>query len=115
MDELLYVVVYMVVIAVILGAVKKSAANKGANKGPGNKNVMTGPITGQTMAKPAKYDTYNKRGNASGAMPHKHKEKGVYDTYNKRHYASMADASKLPPGYILLNGEPVRVADLEGK
>lgn len=42
----------------------------------------------------------------SGAMPHKH-EKG--------HYTSMPDVSKLPPGYILLNGEPVRVADLEGK
>ena len=54
------------------------------------------------------YDTYNKKrfGQESGAMPHKHE---------KKHYTSMADASKLPPGYILLNGEPVRVADLEGK
>ena len=42
----------------------------------------------------------------AGTMPHKHE---------KNHYTSMADASKLPKGYILLNGEPVRVADLEGK
>ena len=41
-----------------------------------------------------------------GAMPHKHET---------RHYTSMSDASNLPQGYILLNGEPVRVADLEGK
>ena len=67
----------------------------------------------------------------SSAMPHKHRRAGVYDSYNKKtknndsgtmphkhennHYTSMADASKLPQGYILLNGEPVRVADLEGK
>ena len=44
--------------------------------------------------------------NNPGAMPHKHE---------KNHYTAMADASKLPKGYILLNGEPVRVADLEGK
>ena len=67
----------------------------------------------------------------SGAMPHNHRKVGSYDTFNKKrfgqepgamphkhekkHYTSMADTSKLPPGYILLNGEPVRVADLEGK
>ena len=66
-----------------------------------------------------------------GAMPHKHKPEGRYDTFNKKswkhesgtmphkhekgHYTSMSDASKLPKGYILLNGEPVRVADLEDK
>jgi hypothetical protein len=78
------------------------------------------------------YDTYNKNNkNDSGAMPHNHRESGTYDTFNRKsifntsgsmphvhsegHYTSMADASKLPPGYILLNGEPVRVADLEGK
>ena len=65
------------------------------------------------------------------AMPHEHRKSGVYDTYNKKswrndsgtmphkhekgHYTSMMDTSKLPKGYILLNGEPVRVADLEGK
>ncbi|WP_026494933.1 hypothetical protein [Butyrivibrio sp. WCD3002] len=79
------------------------------------------------------YDTYNRKSskNDSGAMPHNHRESGTYDTFNRKsifntsgsmphvhsegHYTSMADASKLPPGYILLNGEPVRVADLEGK
>ena len=71
------------------------------------------------------------RSRGSGAMPHRHRKVGMYDTYNKKsflndsgtmphkhekgHYTSMADTSKLPPGYILLNGEPVRVADLEGK
>ena len=67
----------------------------------------------------------------SSAMPHEHRKSGVYDTYNKKswrndsgtmphkheagHYTSMMDVSRLPKGYILLNGEPVRVADLEGK
>ena len=61
-------------------------------------------------AKPGKYDTFNKKtkfhSRESGSMPHEHS--------NKK-YRSMADASNLPKGYILLNGEPVRVADLEGK
>ncbi|MBE5843273.1 MAG: hypothetical protein E7302_03700 [Butyrivibrio sp.] len=67
----------------------------------------------------------------ASSMPHKHRESGVYDTFNRKswrndsgsmphkheksHYTAMMDVSKLPPGYILLNGEPVRVADLEGK
>ena len=67
----------------------------------------------------------------ASAVPHKHKKEGVYETYSKkthnakpgamphkhetRHYTSMSDASNLPKGYILLNGEPVRVADLEDK
>lgn len=42
----------------------------------------------------------------SSAMPHKHETK---------HYTATCDASKLPKGYILLNGEPVRVADLDEK
>ena len=65
------------------------------------------------------------------SMPHKHKKDGVYESYSSKthnanagamphkhetaHYTSMCDASKLPKGYILLNGEPVRVADLEDK
>ena len=67
----------------------------------------------------------------ASAVPHKHKKEGVYETYSKKthnakpgamphrhengHYTSMSDASNLPKGYILLNGEPVRVADLEDK
>ncbi len=69
--------------------------------------------------------------NSKSSMPHRHKKEGVYETYSKKthdtkpgamphkhetkHYTSMADASNLPKGYILLNGEPVRVADLEDK
>ena len=59
--------------------------------------------------RPGNYDTFSGRkthNSESGSMPHKH------DT---KKYTSQADASNLPPGYILLNGEPVRVADLEGK
>lgn len=61
-----------------------------------------------THRAPGKYDTFNKKSlfNTQGAQPHIHETKK---------YSSMPDASKLPPGYILLNGEPVRVADLEGK
>ena len=57
---------------------------------------------------PGQYQTYNvkRRDNSTGAQPHAHEVKKT---------RSMSDASKLPPGYILLNGEPVRVADLEGK
>ena len=67
----------------------------------------------------------------ASSMPHKHKKDGVYETYSRKthdknsgamphkhetkHYTSMCDASNLPKGYILLNGEPVRVADLEDK
>ena len=60
--------------------------------------------------RPGKYDTFNKKtkfhSKESGSMPHEHR--------NEK-YVSMADASNLPKGYIPLNGEPVRVADLEGK
>ena len=63
-----------------------------------------------THRKPGKYDTFNKKtkfhSKETGSMPHEHR--------NEK-YVSMADASNLPKGYILLNGEPVRVADLEGK
>ncbi len=34
---------------------------------------------------------------------------------NGKNYTATCDASKLPKGYILLNGEPVRVADLDEK
>ena len=67
----------------------------------------------------------------SSSMPHVHKADGVYETYNKKsrrndsgsmphehdrgHYKPMPDVSTLPKGYVLLNGEPVRVADLDNK
>ena len=108
------------IIAYALGRNKKksgasgSQAPKAANQyqSYGNK-----PGKYDTYKKAGKYDTYNKPGkhvtfnkksifNTAGAQPHVH-ETGKY--------RSMSDASKLPPGYILLNGEPVRVADLDGK
>ncbi len=55
----------------------------------------------------------------ASSIPHKHETKmGVSSMPHKHetgHYTAMADASKLPEGYILLNGEPVRVADLDVK
>ena len=89
MDGFIFVILYVGIIAYIVLAIRKKKLGQG-----------NGPVK--------HYDTFNKKkfGRESGAMPHKHE---------KTHYTSMADASKLPPGYILLNGEPVREADLEGK
>lgn len=141
MDELLSVAIYFVVLFIVIGGIKKAGVKKLTGRpGTGNVSARTGNFAGgsvpaQSTSMPhvhknaGAYDTFNKKGNESGTMPHKHSEKGVYETFNRRgnasgtmphkhetgHYTSMADASKLPPGYILLNGEPVRVADLEGK
>ena len=73
----------------------------------------------------------NPQRSEASSMPHKHKRDGVYETYSKKthnaksgamphkhekgHYTSMCDASNMTKCYILLNGEPVRVADLEDK
>ena len=97
MEEILSAIVEVVVFGFVIAAVLKKKKKKGeASSMP------------QGHKKMGKYDTYNKKSlfNDSGAQPHVHETKK---------YRSMADASKLPPGYILLNGEPVRVADLEGK
>ena len=99
MEGLLSIAVYVVIIAVVIISRKKKA----------DKININNPGAMPHQHKPANvYETYNKKSprNDSGTMPHKHE---------KNHYTSMADASKLPKGYILLNGEPVRVADLEGK
>ena len=98
MEGLLSVAIYVVIIVLVIISRKKRVTKI-------NNSVGAMPH----VHKPANvYETYNKKSsrNDSGAMPHKHE---------KNHYTSMADASKLPKGYILLNGEPVRVADLEGK
>ena len=97
MAELLSIVIYLVV---IMGFV--FAANK-------KKQMRESSSMPHTHAKPGQYDTFNKKNflNSAGAQPHVHE--------SRKYIASMSDASKLPPGYILLNGEPVRVADLEGK
>ena len=99
MEGLLSLAVYVVIIAVVIISRKKKF----------NKINTSNPGAMPHQHKSANvYETYNKKSprNDSGTMPHKHE---------KNHYTSMADASKLPKGYILLNGEPVRVADLEGK
>ena len=124
MEELISGVIYILfvvgVVKILRKTVWKNSSSQGTATGkfPANGTIPT--ITTQPVRpaqssamphvhKPAnQYESYSKKthNKQSGAMPHKH-EKG--------HYTSMADASKLPPGYILLNGEPVRVADLEGK
>ncbi len=97
MEDLLSVLVDVVIFGVVIAVIlrKKGKKNEASSMPQGHKKV-------------GRYDTYNKKSifNDSGAQPHLHEAKK---------YKSMSDASKLPPGYILLNGEPVRVADLEGK
>lgn len=115
----------------------KRAANAGKNAQAGRageaQRRQEAPSMPHNHRASGSYDTFNRKSakNDSGAMPHDHRESGTYDTFNRKsifntsgsmphvhseeHYTSMADVSKLPPGYILLNGEPVRVADLEGK
>ena len=97
MAEMLSVAIYLVIIAFVILAARKKKGTREASSMP------------HEHAKPGQYVSYNKRNfmNTAGAQPHVHEA--------KKYTASMADASKLPPGYILLNGEPVRVADLEGK
>ena len=115
MGGFLYLILYVGVIIFVSSYVRKRKRNLPGNQGTGPVSTMSPASMGkETSAMPHKhrpaghYDTFNKKrfGQEPGAMPHKHE---------KEHYRSMADASKLPPGYILLNGEPVRVADLEGK
>ena len=113
--ERLIIYLIFIIIAFIPGIVKQT--QKGQNpQMPGQNPQMPGGGT---------------RKSETSAMPHKHKKDGVYETYSRKthdtkpgamphkhekgHYTSMCDASNLPKGYILLNGEPVRVADLEDK
>lgn len=109
MESLISIVIYVVILVTVIGYMKKKGTSPFYKK-------QTGAMD---------------KGKESSSMPHKHRESGVYDTFNRKnkrndsgamphkhekgHYTSMSDASKLPPGYILLNGEPVRVADLDGK
>ena len=99
--------------AVVFSIVRTIRKKKGLPTRDFKTMIPTGKESGampHAHAKPGKYDTYNKKtkfhSKESGSMPHEHK--------NDK-YRSMADASNLPKGYILLNGEPVRVADLEDK
>ena len=134
------VVAFLVIGSLVYRSYKKG--KKGKTQAPQSQNTPYAPGRVNTGAgnrvntyAPQK-QTYNSapmqaRTAQSSAMPHTHRPSGVYDTYNKKsvfndsgtmphkhesgHYTSMMDVSKLPKGYILLNGEPVRVADLEGK
>ena len=135
MEGALSVIVYVVILMGVLSYLKKKGKTGlfGGKPASGNIGSSGNP---QMPGNAQRAQAYRESGVAkssgeSGAMPHRHRESGVYDTYNRKsfrndtgamphrhekgHYTSMADASKLPPGYILLNGEPVRVADLEGK
>lgn len=96
MTEVLSLLIYVVVIVAFAMAASKKKKARESSSMP------------HEHAKSGQYVSYNKKNfmNTAGAQPHVHES---------RKYTSMSDASKLPPGYILLNGEPVRVADLEGK
>ena len=111
----------LIVFSILSKSIKKSnsaknngnyGGNDGGNRGayrPSQAMPVNRPSAmSHTHAVPASYETYNgkTRYNTAGAQPHVH---------DNRKYTSMADASHLPKGYILLNGEPVRVADLENK
>lgn len=130
MEALFSLIFYGIVIISIVRAIKKRKnALPPEYKTPKTNNSTIGPqnfpkesgsmsqgfpreagAMKHTHRKPGKYDTFNKKtkfhSKESGSMPHEHR--------NEK-YVSMADASNLQKGYILLNGEPVRVADLEGK
>ncbi len=120
------------------GGSSQGAANAGGSR---NYESYSGSRTHNTApgTVPHRHETAKYHNAAPGTISHSHKENKTHSTESgsmfktrggKFHstesgsmahdrftgkYRSMADASQLPPGYILLNGEPVRVADLEGK
>ena len=100
--------VYIVIFGVIILRLVKGKNGAKRNMSGGRTVVNNPSSMPHTHREPGYHDTYNRKTpyNTAGAQPH------VHET---RKYKSMADASQLPKGYILLNGEPVRVADLEGK
>ncbi len=145
MEDLISLVLWIGILALIGGRFRKKIMgtptkpgtqqnmNNTTQKGYSNRSSMPGNTNRSVMAsQPGRQSSVMESSRReSSAMPHKHRESGVYDSYNRKswlnnsgamphkhesgHYTAMMDASKLPPGYILLNGEPVRVADLEGK
>jgi hypothetical protein len=135
-DAISTVISVLVWLIIIVLALRKMKRQKGPSSMPGaqgSPTSMSGSQRDMDSATRAKNESsamgWNKR--ESSSMPKGQKKQGKYVTYNKksffndsgaqphRHetkkYKSMAYASNLPPVYILLNGEPVRVADLEGK
>ncbi len=107
MEMFMSACIYIMIIFLVIISIRKKKMNNTFKSidAEGMRETSSMP---HEHRKAGSYDTYNKkrRNNSDGAMPHQHE---------KKHYTSMSDASKLPPGFILLNGEPVRVADLEGK
>ena len=99
--------VLVVVIAVLLTVSKK--------KGVKNTPSSVDNVRQEPSAMPHKHPKEGSHVSFSGKTTHNTKSGSMPHKHEKNKYKSMADASKLPPGYILLNGEPVRVADLEGK
>lgn len=94
---------------ILWAVIKKKAKTKNSKGNDSDAKVLAEPGSMPHKHKPSgSYDSYNRKSlfNNTGSMPHKHET---------RHYKSQADASNLPKGYILLNGEPVRVSDLENR
>ena len=140
MTELISIAIYVFIFWGIISAVKKKkggmfgpmgtstgGGTQGASQAGAGRNYQSysGSQTHNTAPGtiPHKHETAKYHNAAPGTIPHSHKEKKFHSTESGSmahdhftgKYRSMADASQLPPGYILLNGEPVRVADLEGK
>ena len=133
MEDIISLVIWIGIIALVGGRFKKKIMD--TPQKPGSRESSKGNAQRRSTSSMSSYksgsSSMDNSRRESSAMPHKHRESGVYDSYNKKswrndsgtmphkhetgHYTAMLDVSKLPPGYILLNGEPVRVADLEGK
>lgn len=110
----------IVIVAIIMRIMKPGKNSKPAGSTGTSKTITS--VNYKDFSK----DLSHRR--EASAMPHKHKESGVYDSANK-HRANNSDGAMphshnevkykhidvatLPKGYILLNGEPVRTADLE--
>ncbi len=115
MEALFSLIFYGIVIFGVVRTIKKKKQSQILQNPPKDSR--------ESGAIPHVHETKKYHNRQPGSMPHKHdnkkyhnKESGAMDyDRNKAKYRSMADASQLPKGYILLNGEPVRVADLEGK
>lgn len=122
-EELLSIAIWIIIIGAVLIRNKKTKSQS-SNVSPAQNNVRQ-PSAQNNVWKPSARDIVMQ----SSSMPHVHKADGVYETYNKKsrrndsgsmphehdrgHYKPMPDVSTLPKGYVLLNGEPVRVADLD--
>ncbi|SEL19867.1 hypothetical protein SAMN04487770_10738 [Butyrivibrio sp. ob235] len=108
LDGLVSLVVWILVLSVFGRVLRKKAGQTAAKSGTADSSKREASSMPHAHKSAGVYNTYNRKNarNDAGAMPHRH---------DKGHYTSMSDASRLPKGYILLNGEPVRVADLDGK